>query len=337
MTNAVRIGDITSGHGCFPPRPTITGSNNVLIENIPAHRVGDMVAVHCCGPVCHDGVTITGSPKVFINGLQAARIGDMVSCGDTLLVGATKVIMDVLGSPSVSPVTVTTIDGEVIELPAEYNSANTAAIREIQGKYAVFDEEETVKTTPNNLPNDNKAPPEKPVPDKDEKPVKPETTPNVASCANITGVNYSQKISPNFTVGDFSVNCVFKHTIKAQGGRTEQQIICNLQALAQEVVEKIRAKYPGLRINSGFRSFTKGVSQHEKGMACDIQWPGISFAEYKNRAIWIRDNLVFDDLIFEHGNSIWIHVSFDREKATQRKKVRTMYKGKYPDGIILYY
>ncbi len=29
MTNAIRIGDMTAGHGCFPPRPTITGSTNV--------------------------------------------------------------------------------------------------------------------------------------------------------------------------------------------------------------------------------------------------------------------------------------------------------------------
>ncbi len=337
MTNAVRIGDITSGHGCFPPRPTITGSNNVLIENIPAHRVGDMVAVHCCGPVCHDGVTITGSPKVFINGLQAARIGDMVSCGDTLLVGATKVIMDVLGSPSISPITVTTIDGEVIELPAEYNTANTSEIREIQGKYAVFDEEETVSSTPTNYPEDDKAPPQKASPEKDKKQIPPANTPAVTSCSNITGVNYKQNISPNYTVGDFSVNCIFKHKIQAQDGRSEQQIICNLQALAQEVVEKIRAKYPGLRINSGFRKFTGSGSQHEKGMACDIQWPGIPTSEYKNRAIWIRDNLIFDHIIFEHGNSIWIHVSFDREKAKQRQKVTTMYKGKYERGITLYY
>lgn len=337
MTNAVRIGDITSGHGCFPPRPTITGSQNVLIENIPAHRVGDAVLIHCCGPVCHDGITITGSSKVFINGLQAARIGDMVSCGDMLLTGAKKVVMDVLGASSVSSIQATTINGEVVELPAEYNSANTAAIREIQGQYAVFDESETVADTPTNYPPDTKAPPAKTVPEKETKEVPPATTPTVVSCANITGINYKQYLSPSFTLGDFSIKCIFPHAIQAQGIYTEKQIICNLQGLAQEVVEKINAKYPGVRINSGFRKFTKGKSQHEKGMACDMQWPGISNSEYKNRAIWIRDNLIFDQIIFEHGNSIWIHVSFDRNLAKQRKKITTMYKGNYENGIVLYY
>lgn len=337
MTNAIRIGDMTAGHGCFPPRPTITGSSNVFIEDIQAHRVSDMVMVHCCGPVCHDGVTLTGSPKVFINGLQAARVGDIVSCGDTLLIGAKRVVYDTLGASSVASISVTTISGETFEVPAEYNTANTAEIREVQGKYAVFDEAETASDIPANLPEDNKSPPVKSEPEKDTKEVPPSNTPNVTSCANITGINYQQHISTNYTVGDFSINCLFKHAIQAQAGYSEKEIICNLQGLAQEVVEKIRMKYPGLRINSGFRKFTKGKSQHEKGMACDIQWPNISPAEYKIRATWIRDNLIFDQLIFEHGNSIWIHVSFNRNAAKQRKQVLTMYKGNYNPGITLYY
>ena len=40
--------DICTGHGCFPPRNNISGSNNILINGFQAHRVTDPWASHCC-------------------------------------------------------------------------------------------------------------------------------------------------------------------------------------------------------------------------------------------------------------------------------------------------
>jgi len=37
----VRLGDVCSGHGCWPSRACIEASSDVLINGIPAHRVGD--------------------------------------------------------------------------------------------------------------------------------------------------------------------------------------------------------------------------------------------------------------------------------------------------------
>lgn len=91
MPAATRLGDVCSGHGCFGPRANDEASDNVFINGIGAHRVGDHWVDHCCGPVCHDSNMETGSSTVFINGKAAARIGDMVACGSASAQGSPSV------------------------------------------------------------------------------------------------------------------------------------------------------------------------------------------------------------------------------------------------------
>ena len=81
MPPAHRKGDICTGHGCFPPRPSAQGSPNVFTNNIPQHRLTDAWSAHCCGPPCHGSVLCAGSPNVFANTLAVARKGDPVCCG----------------------------------------------------------------------------------------------------------------------------------------------------------------------------------------------------------------------------------------------------------------
>lgn len=338
MPSAVRIGDIGSGHGCFAPHTVITGNPKVLIEGIPASCIGDVLTVHCCGPVCHPGLLASGSTKVLIGGRPLSKIGSIVNCGSIMVSGSTKVLVDQAVPVVIMPTTIKTSSGETIQLPPEYSSENVAEIVQVAGKYAVFDDPDSIDSTPDSIPNDIPEHTMKNTPDKSATNILPPSdTPILAGCQNISGIDYNLRLSQHFTLGMLSSNALFKHTIKAQAGFTEEQIICNLKGLCENVLEKIWEKYPNFRINSGFRTFTVGKSQHEKGQACDIQWPGISNAEYKIRALWIRDNIIFDQLLFEHGNMIWIHVSFNRNNSKQRKDVKTMYKGKFEPGIVLYY
>ena len=86
----MRLGDISLGHGCFPPRPNMQGSTNVFVNGLAAHRQSDLWAIHCCTS-CHDGVLTSGSSTVFVNGLQLGRTGDPISCGDTAATGSNNV------------------------------------------------------------------------------------------------------------------------------------------------------------------------------------------------------------------------------------------------------
>lgn len=91
MPAVTRLGDICTGHGCFPPRVNDEASDNVFINGIGAHRLGDHWVTHCCTIICHDAVAAEGSSTVFINGKAAVRIGDMISCGSASAQGSPSV------------------------------------------------------------------------------------------------------------------------------------------------------------------------------------------------------------------------------------------------------
>ena len=151
--------------------------------------------------------------------------------------------------------------------------------------------------------------------------------------------DYSQKLSDNFTIKDLSVGTLFPHNIVAQNGLSIADILNNLQGVAVNILEPLRAKYPGLRINSGFRK-GEGTSQHNKGMAVDIQWAGLAPADYSPIAQWVTQNLPVDQLIFEHGASIWLHMSYNRLLTNQRGQLLTYYPKETPQykpGLTNYY
>tara|TARA_B100000035_G_scaffold7942_1_gene6857 strand:- start:28907 stop:29200 length:294 start_codon:yes stop_codon:yes gene_type:complete len=74
-----RLGDITTGHGCYAPSVGVTASPNVMVNGLPAHKVGDPFTPHTCGKDVHSDVAAIGSPKVIINGSPAMRLGDALA------------------------------------------------------------------------------------------------------------------------------------------------------------------------------------------------------------------------------------------------------------------
>lgn len=96
MPPVTRQGDSCSGHECFPPRNSTSGSPNVYVNGIPAHRQGDSWAVHACTHPniphgSHDSVLASGSSSVYVNSRQLGRIGDPVACGSNVASGSKNV------------------------------------------------------------------------------------------------------------------------------------------------------------------------------------------------------------------------------------------------------
>ena len=91
MPLVARLGDVCTGHGCWPSRPNVSASPTVFADGIPIHRVGDAWATHCCLLLCHASVLATGSPNVFANNIKVGRIGDSVACGSTVATGSSTV------------------------------------------------------------------------------------------------------------------------------------------------------------------------------------------------------------------------------------------------------
>ena len=82
--NAVRLNDMTTGHGCFPPQKIIKASTNVNVNGRGVARDGDAVEEHICKANSHGGT-------VFINGKPAAKILSSVSCGGKVMTGSGNV------------------------------------------------------------------------------------------------------------------------------------------------------------------------------------------------------------------------------------------------------
>lgn len=92
MPAVARKGDTCSGHGSFPPRPSIGGSGDVFANGIAVHRQGDGWAAHCNPtPSCHGGSLASGSGTVYVNGKALGRIGDPVDCGSVSAAGSGNV------------------------------------------------------------------------------------------------------------------------------------------------------------------------------------------------------------------------------------------------------
>ena len=106
--------------------------------------------------------------------------------------------------------------------------------------------------------------------------------------------------------------------------------IANFKLLAEKVFQPIRDHFGcPIHISSGYRSKAlnesiKGssTSQHCSGEAIDIDMDGTAIT---NAAIfnYIKDNLEFDQLIWEFGtdtNPDWVHVSYE-STGKQRKQI----------------
>jgi uncharacterized Zn-binding protein involved in type VI secretion len=78
-----RLGDFESGHGCWFPVPITSAIGTVLVNKLPAAKVGDVTAPHVCPKKSpHIDQIALGSLTIYVNKRGVARIGDiLVSLG----------------------------------------------------------------------------------------------------------------------------------------------------------------------------------------------------------------------------------------------------------------
>jgi hypothetical protein len=150
----------------------------------------------------------------------------------------------------------------------------------------------------------------------------------------------SYQLSTNYTLGGVTKapGVVFTHPVEASAGLTVAEVVANLQLLAQNCMEPIKAHRPDMYLTNSFRPAGIGspTSQHPKGQACDMQFSKASRSDYFTIAQWIRDNVSYDQLLLEYkttGSGLpWIHISFNG--TGNRSQVLTfMNDKKYAAGL----
>lgn len=172
---------------------------------------------------------------------------------------------------------------------------------------------------------------------------------------NMTEFPLNTKLSDNFYLGDFLPGggkgyiCTASspHKLQDQAGLTKAQIVCNLKALAENVLENIIKIVPksDIMITSGYRQLglvghESQTSQHPKGMACDIVLRKSATDRKKHHDLIqeIAAKVPHDQLIMEYqdSNKVWIHISFNgngKNKGDQfTMNNHKTYAGSYPRG-----
>jgi zinc D-Ala-D-Ala carboxypeptidase len=122
------------------------------------------------------------------------------------------------------------------------------------------------------------------------------------------------------------------------------QIIENLEALVENILQPVRDKFGPVVVTSGYRSpeVNKAIggsttSDHCKGQAADFEVLG---KDNRELAIWIAENMQFTQLILEFykpgvPDSGWVHCSYDPGNLKRQVLTAEKVNGKtvYTTGI----
>lgn len=141
------------------------------------------------------------------------------------------------------------------------------------------------------------------------------------------------RISKNITYNE----AIFSNTAKRKGidNKPNDEQISNMMSVAEMIFQPLRSYVGGpIKITSFFRSpeLNQAIggstsSQHCKGQAMDVD----DVYGHKTNAemfMYIRENLDFDQLIWEFGddkNPSWVHVSYV-DKQENRNRCLKAYK-----------
>tara|TARA_B110000977_G_scaffold20619_1_gene24689 strand:+ start:345 stop:794 length:450 start_codon:yes stop_codon:yes gene_type:complete len=141
------------------------------------------------------------------------------------------------------------------------------------------------------------------------------------------------KLSGHFSLAELTKSQTA--TRKGIDNKPTLEHIENLTELCVQILEPTRRNFgKPMVITSGYRSEelceaigSKTTSQHAKGEAADFEMFGI---DNKELAKYIKNNLVFDQLILEFYNpddpsSGWVHCSYSKE---ENRKQSLLYNGK---------
>lgn len=143
-------------------------------------------------------------------------------------------------------------------------------------------------------------------------------------------------LSQHFTLSEMTVSqAASRKGLNNQPGAKE---IAALNLLCEKVLEPIRKHFGRpVIVTSGYRSpkVNKAIgaaatSRHIKGEAADFTVPGVGNFDLCK---WIERNLQYDQLIYEYGESGWVHVSYC-DGANRNQELSAIRGRGYVPGLI---
>lgn len=135
-------------------------------------------------------------------------------------------------------------------------------------------------------------------------------------------MDITNKIGKYLTLADCTKSATAKvNNIDNTPG--DEQLV-SMILVAENIFDKVKDTFPKAFASSFFRSVDLNkkiggakTSQHCKGEAVDIDSNDLNAEIFE----WIKSNLLFDQLIWEKGNSkspAWVHVSYKAKNNRQQ-------------------
>ena len=304
---------------------TIDGDHNVKINNALNVDISGKTTIN----VFNDSdINVSGTMNLSVKedlNIRAANVNIEAYAGDLNMVASGTIAGDatnvhlnsgVASVPSVS----TPVGKETPELPEFTKLTVLTRGAEAAAHYETPEEGDPSKYIDKRI-NDGTL-------DPDEKdsgstqasaPIAPTNVPPLAASCNLISqmdkFTADLQLSPHFTLGALTKGGARMPV--AQMGLTPQEIVCNLKGLAENCLEPIIKRYPGMIITSGFRrpddvAESSKTSRHYYGEAADIVIPGYDREKHYEAVQEIQKMIPYDQLILEYSgaNTVWIHVSF---------------------------
>jgi uncharacterized Zn-binding protein involved in type VI secretion len=326
------------------PDSNVGGSNDVFVNNKGVNRVGDRWKPHTPSPNDLHANDNDGSPDltldipnaaVFANNKGVARVGDKVE-DDTIAGGSPNVFIG--DNSEFASFAVPEVAFVVEQADVDFVTPSNTTEKQAQATSSVSSgvssgivSPSSSLLAPSSVGKVDDTPPPTYAPstsvagdfgsyNQDNIPYDTLMLTDKTSLAEFTTKaalwgNQPKPLGPNTPYTSDNPNRGDNKFIKAQYDLTVPQILTNLANLAKNVYEPIKARYPRVIVTNTFRQGPPGAGsqqgQHGRGQAMDLVFPGFSTNQYYDVAVWIRDNLPFDQLLQEKaGSKIWIHVSY---------------------------
>lgn len=120
-------------------------------------------------------------------------------------------------------------------------------------------------------------------------------------------IDYSEMLSEAFSIFHLTTgSSVAAGRYPLQGDNIDK-IVKNLSGVAENVLEPLKANYPGFTIVSGYRD----EGEHKEGKCVDIAW-ACSPAKLQEIASWIQKSLPVKEVQLNWQKIGWLHVKYEQ-------------------------
>lgn len=126
-------------------------------------------------------------------------------------------------------------------------------------------------------------------------------------CKDLRHIDYTDMLSETFSIFHLTTGSGVAAGRYPLQGDDVDKIVKNLSGLAENVLEPLKANYPGFTVMSGYRD----EGEHKEGKCVDVGW-SCSPAKLQEIASWIQKSLPVKEVQLNWQKIGWLHIKYEQ-------------------------